>query len=179
MDDPGFRPTHVAPLEGLPTWSAPDPAQPAQWLDPLLPVRVVAREGDWARVLCANGWTAWVDGRLLVALPDGPPGTPHPLTPVGDPRQLLARLEAGLAAYRGLVERLLDGRIDAETFRRSTASCRLGAVIDGERAWLLDLDRGRWYFCEGTQLQPYATVEEPAEDAVPPATQAIRRDGRG
>lgn len=76
MDDAGFRPTHVAPREGLPTWSAPDPAQPAQWLDPLLPVRVVAREGDWARVLCANGWTAWVDGRLLVALPDGTSSAP-------------------------------------------------------------------------------------------------------
>jgi len=30
-------------------------------------VKVVERAGAWARVVCSNGWTGWVDGRLLVA----------------------------------------------------------------------------------------------------------------
>ncbi|KOV35029.1 hypothetical protein ADK60_10190, partial [Streptomyces sp. XY431] len=73
MDEFGFRPTHVAPPDGLPSWAAPDPAQPASPLDPLLPLQLLGRAGDWAQVLCSNGWTTWVDGRLLLSLPGAPP----------------------------------------------------------------------------------------------------------
>jgi hypothetical protein len=58
--------THVAPPGGLTTWSLPDPTSPpSQPIDAGVPVQVVERQGDWARVECSNGWTAWVDGRLL------------------------------------------------------------------------------------------------------------------
>jgi hypothetical protein len=65
---PGAPPwgTHVAPPGGLATWPAPDPDSPAS--EPIaegVPVQVVERQGDWARVECSNGWSAWVDGRLL------------------------------------------------------------------------------------------------------------------
>ncbi|MFD0350898.1 hypothetical protein ACFQ0M_42445 [Kitasatospora aburaviensis] len=87
MDEFAFRPTHVAAPDGMATWAAPDPSQPSTPLDPLLPVRLIDRRGDWAYVLCSNGWSTWVDGRLLVALPDTPPAPgappPAPPTPAG------------------------------------------------------------------------------------------------
>ena len=58
--------THVAPAGGLATWTAPDPgAAPGEVIAEGVPVQVVERAGDWARVECSNGWSAWVDGRLL------------------------------------------------------------------------------------------------------------------
>jgi hypothetical protein len=82
----GFVPTHVVPVTGLPARMAPDPvAPPIAELAPMLPVQVVDRYGDWAQVVCANGWSGWVDGRLLApvegwlsqrgsgTLPDGGP----------------------------------------------------------------------------------------------------------
>ncbi|MDH6574509.1 hypothetical protein [Kitasatospora sp. MAP5-34] len=173
MDDPyanagpGFRPTHVVPEDGLPTWAAPDPSHPTARLDPLLPVRLAETSGDWACVVCSNGWSAWVDGRLLVALPHHPPGTARPLTTTADPRPLLAELERSLASYRRLVDELADGRLDLETFRRRSHGLRVGAVLDGPAAWLLDLDQGRWYFCDGARLQTYATVEPVPTEHVP------------
>ncbi len=157
--DAEFRPTHVVPGDGLPTWAGPDPSHPTARLDPLLPVQVAENSGDWARVLCSNGWTAWVDGRLLLALPQHPPAAVGPLTGTADPRPLLAALEQALARYRSLVDELADGRTDLETFRRRSKGLRVGAVLDGPAAWLLDLDHGRWYYCDGTRLQTYATVE--------------------
>ncbi|GAA2147334.1 hypothetical protein GCM10009760_38140 [Kitasatospora kazusensis] len=162
MDGPQeFRPTHVVPGDGLPTWAAPDPSRPTARLDPLLPVRLDLTSGDWAHVVCSNGWSAWVDGRLLVALPHHPPGTVAPLGATADPRPLLAQLERALASYRRLVDELADGRIDLETFRTHSRGLRVGAVLDGPAAWLLDLDHGRWYHCDGTRLQTYATVDPP------------------
>jgi SH3-like domain-containing protein len=35
-------------------------------IDAGVPVQVVERSGDWARIVTSNGWTAWVDGRRLV-----------------------------------------------------------------------------------------------------------------
>lgn len=176
--DDEFRPTHVAPLSGLPTWSSPDPDRPSTWLDPLLPVQLIARQGDWGQVACANGWSAWVDGRMLVALPDSPPGSPEPLTRAPDPRALLARLEQAVSGYRQLVDQLADGQIDLETFRQRSAGLRLGIVVDGESAWLLDLDAERWYYCQGAQLQTYATVTAPpTADGAAPAGPAGGRPG--
>ncbi|WP_459171079.1 SH3 domain-containing protein, partial [Streptomyces europaeiscabiei] len=73
MTTPGFLPSHVVPPGGLPAWEAPDPSYPTVALDALLPVRLLERRGDWGHVLCANGWSAWIDGRLLVAVPQDPP----------------------------------------------------------------------------------------------------------
>jgi hypothetical protein len=165
MDDTEFRPTHVTPLDGMPTWAGPDTSEPSAWLDALLPVRVVDTRGDWARVLCANGWAAWVDGRLLIALPDAPPGTSLPPAFISDPRPLLARLERALSTYRLLVEQLADGRLDLQTFRDRSAGLRLGVVVDGESAWLLDLEHDRWWYCHDAQVQTFATVDVAPEEA--------------
>lgn len=61
-----WAPTHAAPPGGLQTWPEPNPAlPPGPSLDPMLPVQVVEWRGAWARIVCSNGWGAWVDGRLL------------------------------------------------------------------------------------------------------------------
>lgn len=63
---PGFRPTHRAPASGLDAYEAPGNATTVARLDPGLEVEVIERTGDWTHVRCSNGWTTWVDGRLLV-----------------------------------------------------------------------------------------------------------------
>ena len=164
MDDTAdFRPTHVAPTDGLATWVRPDFSEPSARLDALLPVRVDDVRGDWARVVCSNGWTGWADGRLLVTLPQRPPSASgRPLTAAADPRPLLLCLEHALTQYREAVEDLADGSIDLETFRHLTHGLRLGVVLDGESGWLLDLDEGRWYYCDGLRLRTLATTEPPS-----------------
>jgi hypothetical protein len=167
MDEPAdFHPTHVAPGDGLATWAHPDFSEPSARLDGLLPVRVADVRGDWARVVCSNGWTAWADGRLLVALPQRPPAAGgQPLAFAADPRPLLLRLEHALTQYREAAEDLAEGTIDLETFRHLTHGLRLGAVLDGDAGWLLDLDEGRWYYCDGLRLRTLATTGPPSEAA--------------
>ncbi|SEM56231.1 hypothetical protein [Streptacidiphilus jiangxiensis] len=162
-----FRPTHVAPIEGLATWMRPDFSEPSVRLDPLLPLLAVDVRGDWTRVVCSNGWTAWVDGRLLVSLPHSPPGATQALARSADPRPLLRRLEQALAHYREQVEDVTEGTIDLETFRRLTRGLRLGLVLDGDAAWLLDEEQSRWVYYDGLQLHTYATVEPPDTGAHP------------
>ncbi len=159
--DLAFRPTHVVPPGGLPSWAGPDPARPTARLDALLPVQLTEVRGNWGRLLCSNGWSAWVDARLLVALPHSPAAAARPLAVEEDPRALLARLEQALAAYRRLVEDLAEGRLDLETFRLRAAGSRIGAVVDGGVCWLFDLDRSTWYYCDGSRLRSYATVDAP------------------
>jgi CRP-like cAMP-binding protein len=63
----GFVATHVVPAAGLPAWAAPDPdTEPVATLAGGVELRVVGEAGAWARVVAANGWEGWVDGRLLV-----------------------------------------------------------------------------------------------------------------
>ncbi|MGC5040613.1 hypothetical protein ACPXCS_34190 [Streptomyces sp. DT190] len=163
MTTPGFRPTHVVPQHGMPAWEAPDTARPTADLDPLLPVQLLERQGDWGHVLCFNGWSAWVDGRRLVAVPQDPPTTDGPLTRTADPRPLLARAEEALSRYRSAVEDLAHG-LDGETFRTRTRGLRIGVVIDGESMWLYDAAHGHWVYADGTRLTPYATDETPRSD---------------
>jgi hypothetical protein len=77
---------HTVPDSGLPTWPRPDPSvKQGPRLDPRLEVDVLKRQGEWAQVRCANGWTAWVDGRLLLA-PAPPPAPPAgPTGPASGP----------------------------------------------------------------------------------------------
>lgn len=171
MATPGFRPTHVVPPHGMPAWEAPDPARPTVPLDPLLPVRLLERRGDWGHVLCANGWSAWVDGRPLVAVPQDPPGTDDSFTDdsftaVADPRPLLNRAEQALARYRAAVEELAGGGLDGETFRRRTHGLRIGVVVDGESMWVYDPAEERWTYGDGTRLSTYAADEPPAAPEV-------------
>ena len=179
MTSPGFGPTHVVPRCGMPAWEAPDPARPTVPLDPLLPVQLVERRGDWARVLCANGWSAWVDGRLLVAVPQDPPATGGPRARVDDPRPLIARAEQALARYRSAVEELAGG-LDGESFRGRTRGLRLGVVVDGESVWLYDTEQGQWVYGDGARLGTYATDDGPRAAAKDPGhapTQVVTPDG--
>ncbi|MEU9289268.1 hypothetical protein AB0D57_32525 [Streptomyces sp. NPDC048275] len=158
---PGFRPTHVVPGDGLPAWEAPDPSRPTVPLDALLPVQLVERLGDWGRIVCANGWSAWVDGRLLVAVPQSPPEAGGAAIRTADPRPLLARAEEVLSRYRSAVEDRSAGRIDGGSFRSLTQGRRIGLVVDGESLWLYDAERERWVYCDGTALSTYAVDADP------------------
>ncbi|MGW7368242.1 hypothetical protein ACWGI8_33705 [Streptomyces sp. NPDC054841] len=161
---PGFRPTHVVPGDGIATWEAPDINRPSAPLDPFLPVELVDRRGDWGQILCANGWSAWVDGRLLIAVPQAPPAAGQPLARTADPRPLLARAEKALAEYRSAVESLAAGQVDGETFRTRTRGVHVGLVVDGEAVWLYEAEHERWVYCDGKRLATFAT-ESPPHDA--------------
>ncbi|MEU0179226.1 hypothetical protein ABZ178_38650 [Streptomyces massasporeus] len=174
MTTPDFRPTHVVPQHGMPAWEAPDPARPTVDLDPLLPVQLLERQGDWGHVLCFNGWSAWVDGRRLVAVPLDPPAADGPLTRAADPRPLLGRAQEALARYRSAVEDLAGG-LDRESFRTRTHGMRIGVVIDGESVWLYDSAHGHWVYADGSRTTTYATDETPAaEPESRPAHQPAR-----
>lgn len=160
MTAPDFRPTHVVPAAGMPAWQTPESDQPTVPLDPLLPVRLVELRGDWGRIHCANGWTAWVDGRRLVAVPEDPPAADGPPGDAADPRPLLARTEQALADYRAAVEEVAGGGLDAESFRDRTRGLRIGVVVDGEAMWLYDHEEGRWMYGDGRRLSTYATDRE-------------------
>jgi len=63
-------PIRLVPPGGMAAWLAPDGARlPAIVLPERAELLVEARSGPWARVRAANGWTGWVDGRLLVGRP--------------------------------------------------------------------------------------------------------------
>ncbi|MFH8395608.1 hypothetical protein [Streptomyces sp. NPDC018036] len=162
MTSPGFRPTHVVPQDGLSAWESPDPSRPTVPLDALLPVELVDRLGDWGRVVCANGWSAWVDGRLLIAVPQVPPVATRPLARTADPRPLLARVEQALTDYRQAAEELASGRLEAENFRARTQGSRVGVVVDGESMWLYDGEHERWVYCDGTRLSTFAAERTPS-----------------
>ncbi|MFF3757207.1 hypothetical protein [Streptomyces sp. NPDC002185] len=166
---PDFRPTHVVPRSGLSAWEAPDPGLPTTSLDAFLPVRLEERTGDWGRVLCSNGWTAWVDARLLVSVPDDPPAAGGPLTRTADPRPLMARAEDALGRYRRAAEELGAGRLDGEGFRLRTRGLRVGMVVDGESVWLYDAEHERWVYGDGVSLRTYAASAAPAPGAAPEA----------
>ncbi|MFC9239198.1 hypothetical protein ACFTZK_22530 [Streptomyces decoyicus] len=162
MTAPEFLPSHVVPPEGMATWTAPDTTRPTAPLDPLLPVQVIERRGDWARALCSNGWSAWVDGRLLLSVPHEPPAAAQPAARTADPRPLLGAVESDLSRYRQLIEELAAGQLDGESFTRRTRGTRLGVVVDGDAVWLYDARHERWCFCDGVSLQTYAVTAGPS-----------------
>jgi hypothetical protein len=50
-------------------WAAPDPADaPVARIDAWVELQVLERAGDWAHIVCSNGWSAWVDGRAMEEL---------------------------------------------------------------------------------------------------------------
>jgi hypothetical protein len=62
----GWFPSHRVPEDGLTTWAEPDPAVGAgARLDPHLAVHVDESRGEWAHVVCENGWSAWVPASRL------------------------------------------------------------------------------------------------------------------
>lgn len=62
-----WHPTHRIPPGGLVGYPTADRSS-AVPIDPGVPVLVVERSGDWARIVASNGWTAWVDGTRLEPL---------------------------------------------------------------------------------------------------------------
>jgi hypothetical protein len=63
----GWVATHTVerPLQA---WERPDlTATVTGTIERRVPVQVLERQGEWARVACSNGWSAWVDGRELKA----------------------------------------------------------------------------------------------------------------
>ncbi|MBT2477989.1 hypothetical protein [Streptomyces sp. ISL-94] len=169
-----FHPTHVVPQEGMAAWEAPDVTRPTAPLDPFLPVQLLSRSGEWGEILCANGWSAWVDGRLLVAVPQPPPtaGGPAPAR-AEDPRPHLDRTAGALDLYRHAVGDLAEGRVDSEQFGRSLRNLRAGIVIDGASVWVYDETAGRWMYGDGTRLATYAVAAGPGAPhaPAPPPTQ--------
>ncbi|GAA1251588.1 MULTISPECIES: hypothetical protein [Streptomyces] len=174
MATPEFRPTHVVPPDGMPAWEEPDVSRPTQPLDPLLPVELVDRRADWGRIVCANGWSAWVDGRLLVAVPRDPPEAGKPMARTADPRPLMARVEEAAGQYRRAAQELAEERIDGETFQRRTQGLRVGMVVDGEAVWLYDAEHERWVYCDGRQLSTYAAGAGPGRPSAAPAPAPTR-----
>ena len=66
---PVWTPTHVVPAGGMPAWASPDPASPVMaGLDAGVQLQVVESRGAWAWVVASNGWSGWVDGRMLVQM---------------------------------------------------------------------------------------------------------------
>ena len=62
----GWAPSHSVPPQGLRAWGAPDPSGPVVAnLAPGLPIQIAEVRGAWARVICSNGWTGWIDGRII------------------------------------------------------------------------------------------------------------------
>lgn len=124
-------------------------------------------------ILCANGWSAWVDGRMLVAVPQPPPTGGRPLTRTEDPQPLLERCAEELERYRRAVADLAGGRTDAESFRRAVRGLRAGVVVDGESVWLYEETSRRWMYGDGSRLMTFAVVAgpgaSPAREAPPEA----------
>ncbi|MFE9257955.1 hypothetical protein [Streptomyces sp. NPDC006879] len=156
-----FRPTHVVPQDGLSAWESPDTSRPTTPLDRYLPVQLLARQGAWAQIVCVNGWSAWVDGRLLVSMPAAPPRASGPAARSEDPSPLLARTTEALARYRRASDELASGSLDAGGFRQGTRGLRVGVVIDGESIWLYDEAAGRWMYSDGGRMATYAVTSGP------------------
>ncbi|MFE9613920.1 hypothetical protein [Streptomyces sp. NPDC006012] len=135
---PDHRPRPAVSRSGRPAWETPDPARPTVPLDPLLPVRLTEWHGDWAHIVCANGWTAWVDGRFLVAVPHGPAAGRHGRSrPAAGPRRTRPR------PLPAAVVDLSAGDLDGQSFGDRTRGLRTGVAVDGESMWMYDADQER------------------------------------
>ena len=63
---PTWTPTHRVPPAGMAAWERADPsAKIIAQLAAGLELQLVEQLGAWARVRASNGWTGWVDGRIL------------------------------------------------------------------------------------------------------------------
>jgi SH3 domain-containing protein len=147
-----FSPSHESPPGGVPAWGNPDPSQPTvATIDAGVPFTVVERLDDWARVVCSNGWSGWVDARRIVAVgaPAPPPACP-PTTygsaatlsaPRARPRWLLPGVVvAGLAVTGVLASRGGDGKFSAEPGPGISATSRSGSGNRSGEALSADCD---------------------------------------
>lgn len=64
-----WTPTHAVPAGGTGAWANPDPsAAPTATLEARVRLSIAEHRGDWVRVIGSNGWTGWVDARVLEPL---------------------------------------------------------------------------------------------------------------
>lgn len=64
---PPWLATHTVPPTGIRAWAEPNATlPPIADLAGGIELRLLERLGDWAGVEASNGWTGWVDARLLV-----------------------------------------------------------------------------------------------------------------
>ena len=94
----------TVPPGGVAAWSVPDPtAAPVARLDPGLRVHVLEqRHEGWAHVRCSNGWSAWVDGRSLLA--------DRPKAAAGNPLEaLVSPVAIGPVSFVGAAVAILGG----------------------------------------------------------------------
>ncbi|MEV0298371.1 hypothetical protein [Nocardia sp. NPDC050710] len=69
-EQPMWRPTHVVPASGMLAWATPDPKRaPVARLDAGIELQLLERTGDWAHIVCSNGWSAWVNGTAIEPRP--------------------------------------------------------------------------------------------------------------
>jgi hypothetical protein len=62
-----WSPSHVVTRRAK-AWALPDPAGARVGeLKRRVPVQLVERQGEWARVVTSNGWSGWIDSRDLKA----------------------------------------------------------------------------------------------------------------
>lgn len=71
QDPSSFTPSHQTPAGGIPAWDRPDATlPPTLTLASAVPLEVLHWQADgWWQVRAATGWTGWIDGRLLTAVP--------------------------------------------------------------------------------------------------------------
>jgi hypothetical protein len=80
--------THVVPTGGVPAWNSPDASKPAVLqLAAGVQLQLIRESAGWGEVRGWNGWTGWVDPRLLEPRGGSPPRQPAP-APVSAPIQL-------------------------------------------------------------------------------------------
>ncbi|MDO8363355.1 MAG: hypothetical protein Q7V88_10705 [Actinomycetota bacterium] len=133
-----FVPTHLAPADGLQAWATIGTSQPTSSIPPGLQLELVERVGDWAHVACTNGWSAWVDARLLVDLADVVREAAE---------STLRRLGQALKEYEKAVDDAVQHRIDQPEYQRR--AFQAGLVVMGGEAWFLDLPNRRWCRYDG------------------------------
>ena len=135
-DVAAFEPTHAAPAAGLKTWVAPGGA-PAPDLPGGMGVQLAERQGDWARVVCSNQWSTWVDARRLIDL----------AALQSAALDVVDRLDAALKEYAKVIDDAAANGVDEQELRRRAFEA--GMVVSDGEAWFLDLANGRWCRYDG------------------------------
>jgi hypothetical protein len=120
--------------------------------------------------VCSNGWSAWVDGRLLVPVTasTSPPAEARPANtaehaaPVADHGKqrpvIAARLQAALDEVRQLADQVAAGTLDMPTFQRRSFTA--GLILFDDEAWFLDLHHGRWCRYDGIGVWTTEQLED-------------------
>ena len=102
-----WAPTHQVPATGMAAWSDPDPSRPpVTTLGGGVQLRVDEQRGAWASVTGSNGWTGWVDARILPPIGTASP-TPAAAATTWSARAARDRVTnpwaaAGSAAHGGI-----------------------------------------------------------------------------